>query len=65
MNQSFAEPELDTLALDLICAECGRTPRRGEIWRVYFADLGEAVTFCPQCAEREFGKTISGEQISE
>jgi hypothetical protein len=26
-----------------------------EVWRVYFADIGEAVTYCPECAEREFG----------
>jgi hypothetical protein len=23
--------------------------------RLYFADVGEAVTYCPECAEREFG----------
>jgi hypothetical protein len=23
-------------------------------WRVLFADIGEAVTYCPECAEREF-----------
>jgi hypothetical protein len=22
---------------------------------VYYADIGEAVTYCPDCAEREFG----------
>lgn len=37
------------------CAECGRSPERGEVWRVYLADIGEAVTYCPDCAEREFG----------
>jgi hypothetical protein len=42
-----AMPESETPALDLTCAECGRSPRRGELWRVYFADLGEAVTYCP------------------
>jgi hypothetical protein len=24
-------------------------------WGVYYADLGEAVTYCPECAEQEFG----------
>ena len=22
---------------------------------LYYADIGEAVTYCPECAEREFG----------
>jgi hypothetical protein len=30
-----------------------RQPRVG---RVYFADLGETVTYCPECAEREFSQ---------
>jgi hypothetical protein len=24
-------------------------------WRAYLDDDGQAVTFCPECAEREFG----------
>jgi hypothetical protein len=28
--------------------------RLGETWRILFADIGEAVTYCPECAEREF-----------
>jgi hypothetical protein len=38
--------------------ECGRSPRAGETWRIYFADrvAREAVTYCPECAEREFGQ---------
>ena len=48
-------PEAETAALDLSCAECGHSPRAGETWRVLFADIGEAVTYCPECAEREFG----------
>jgi len=28
--------------------------RRREVWRVYFADIGEVVIYCPECAEREF-----------
>ena len=47
------EPE--TVALDLTCAECGRSPRADETWRLLFADVGEAVTYCPECAETEFG----------
>jgi hypothetical protein len=41
------------------CVECGRQPRAGETWRIYFADIGEAVTYCPECAEREFGEASS------
>jgi hypothetical protein len=35
----------------------GDSPRRGEVWSIYYADIGEAVTYCPECAEREFGET--------
>jgi hypothetical protein len=51
-------PETETVALDLTCAECRRSPRAGETWRIYFADrvAREAVTCCPECAEREFGE---------
>jgi ribosomal protein L44E len=45
-----------TIALDLTCAECGRSPRPSETLRVVFIDIGEAATYCPECAEREFGK---------
>jgi hypothetical protein len=48
-------PEPETIALDLTFAECRRSPRAGEVWRLLFADIGEAVTYCPECAEREFG----------
>jgi ribosomal protein L44E len=51
-------PEPETVALDLTCAECGRSPRAGETWRILFADIGEAVTYCPECAEREFGDVL-------
>jgi hypothetical protein len=47
-----AEPE--NLAA-VSCAECGRKPHHGELWRLLFAEIGEAVTYCPECAEREFG----------
>jgi hypothetical protein len=48
-------PEPETVALDLTCAECERSPRTGEVWRVVFADIGEVAIYCPECAEREFG----------
>jgi hypothetical protein len=57
-------PESETVALNLTCAECGRSPRPGEVLRVLFADLGEAVTYCPECAEREFGED-SGKEPSD
>jgi hypothetical protein len=47
-------PEPGTVALDLTCAECGRSPEAGETFRLYLADIGEAVTYCPGCAELEF-----------
>ena len=34
-----------------------RGSKRGDVWRLYFADVGEAVTYCPKCAEREFGES--------
>jgi hypothetical protein len=48
-------PDPGTIALDLVCTR--RSPRPGEVWRVLFADkvAREAVTYCPECAEREFG----------
>jgi len=49
-------PEPGTIALDLTCAECGRSPQAGETRRILFADIGEAVTYCPGCAEQEFGE---------
>jgi hypothetical protein len=50
-------PEAEILALELTCAECRRSPRRGEVWRILFADrvAREAFIFCPECAERECG----------
>jgi hypothetical protein len=51
-----AEPE--TIALNLTCAECGRSPQAGETWRILFADkvAREAVIYCQECADREFGQ---------
>jgi hypothetical protein len=33
-------------------------PEAGETWRIMFADkvAREAVIYCPECAEREFGE---------
>jgi hypothetical protein len=40
----------------LVCAECGRSsPPNAAGWRAYLDDDDQAVTFCPECAEREFG----------
>ena len=36
------------------CVECGRRAGPGELWRLFFADLGEVAVYCPACAEREF-----------
>jgi hypothetical protein len=52
-------PEPETAALNLTCAECGRSLRRGEVSSVYYADIGEAVTYCRECAEKEFGSLDS------
>jgi hypothetical protein len=57
---SSAVPQPETAALDLTCAECGRSPRPGETWRILFADVGEAFIVCPECAEREFGQQETG-----
>jgi NAD-dependent SIR2 family protein deacetylase len=53
------EPTRGTLAT-VTCRECGRQPGPGELWRLLFADIGEAVTYCPGCAEREFGQQETG-----
>lgn len=52
-------PQSETIALDLTCTECERSPRAGETWRIYFADwvVREVVIYCPECAEREFGES--------
>ena len=49
----MSEPE--TIASPT-CAEYGRSPQRGEVWRVLFADISEVAIYCPECAEREFGE---------
>ena len=42
------------------CAECRGEWPAGELWHLRFADLGEVVIFCPECAEREFGDCARG-----
>lgn len=41
----------------LECVECGRTtpPDDPAGWRTYLTVDGETGTYCPECAEREFG----------
>jgi hypothetical protein len=53
----MAEP-MHPLVDDLVCVECGRGwVGPVERWRVYVTedDPPELVTYCPACAEREFG----------
>lgn len=39
----------------LVCAECGTISEDdAKGWRAYLDVDDEAVTFCPECAEREF-----------
>jgi hypothetical protein len=40
-------PEVDTVALDLTCAECGRSPRADETWRIVFVVIAEASPTAP------------------
>jgi hypothetical protein len=51
-----ADQETGSLAT-ITCVECGRQPRASELWRLYFADVGEVAIYCPECAKREFGET--------
>jgi hypothetical protein len=43
-------PQLHLQARFLACAECGRSPRPGEMWRILFSDIGEVAVYCPECA---------------
>ncbi len=39
----------------LVCVECGRrSSAQARGWRSYLTEDGEAVVFCPECAQREF-----------
>jgi hypothetical protein len=49
-------PEAETAAFNETCTECGRSPQVGETWWFVYDDLGEAVTYCLECGEREFGE---------
>jgi hypothetical protein len=41
----------------LTCEECLEEARgRASGWRAYLTDEGELTTYCPECAEREFGE---------
>ncbi len=52
MNVDRAEP--------LRCVECGRVQAAGAHgWKAYLTvDPAEAVVYCPECAEREFGVNL-------
>lgn len=39
----------------VVCVECGATSDDGRDWKTYLAADGEAATYCPECAAREFG----------
>jgi hypothetical protein len=44
----------------LVCAECGAVSEpEARDWRAYLDEDGQAVTFCPECAEREFGEACA------
>lgn len=49
----------------LVCCECGmESSGHARGWRAYLVDLDddgkdEIATFCPRCAEREFGPGAS------
>jgi hypothetical protein len=56
LDPKQATPPSGRWAVSVACAECGRSdPDSGERWKLYFADIGEVVIYCPRCAEREFG----------
>ena len=41
----------------LECVECGcRDDERGRGWRAYLDDDQDVWIYCPDCAEREFGR---------
>jgi hypothetical protein len=49
--------EADRLAPRLVCLECLEVARgHANGWRAYLTDEAELVTYCPECAEREFGE---------
>jgi hypothetical protein len=53
----------DHQAERLACVECGRVQAAGEReWRAYLTadedEPADAVVYCPECAEREFGVNL-------
>jgi hypothetical protein len=51
---------MDESRQTLVCVECGATSAgEAEGWRAYPDVDGEAITFCPECAEREFESALS------
>ena len=55
-ERATTTPPSGRWAVSVACAECGRSdPDSGERWKLYFADIGEVVIYCPACAQREFG----------
>jgi hypothetical protein len=49
---------VDEPGRQLVCAECGaQADEDAEGWRAYLTsdEPEEVATFCPKCAEREFG----------
>jgi hypothetical protein len=55
------KPETPDVIPSLVCAECGaESPPEAEDWRGHLTDDGEAVMFCPKCAEQEFGAAQGG-----
>src|SRR6266542_2505492 len=54
------QPTRGTLAT-VRCIECGRAPRAGELWRLYFADLGEVAIFARSArSESSARPSVSG-----
>jgi hypothetical protein len=58
------EARLRSFAEQLVCAECkAEAPPDALGWRSYVVGIGDEVdrdeevaTYCPECAEREFGR---------
>ena len=59
-----ADQETGSLAT-VTCVECGRQPWPGELWRLYFADVGEIAIYCPECAERGSAQTQGSSGVKQ
>lgn len=55
-NAAVVDREPPETVAAVRCFECGRDVQPGELWRLFFADVGEVAACCPNCAEREFGE---------